>query len=231
MSDKFNQWCVVEVMGHKKFAGRVTEGPFGMVQVDVPEVTLSSGAIVPPFTKLLGAHAIYAMTPCTEETARAFAREFRSQAFQTYEIPALTAPKPRVFTSTPSDSVNQLFDEFMNGDVADISQDERDPEWDADNDDLEADEEAFRKAAFIIHDEFHSVPSQEDIDQFVAALGVDVPARDPQLEEGLEPLPITPVPECSRKYVSGKACLLCGDGACFQIAARPDLDPDDGEPF
>lgn len=91
--DKFDQWCVVEVMGHKKFAGRVTEGPFGLVQIDVPEVTLSSGQIVPPFSKMLGAHAIYAMTPCTEETARAFAKEFRSQAFQTYELPALTAPK------------------------------------------------------------------------------------------------------------------------------------------
>jgi hypothetical protein len=110
--DKFQTWAVVEVMGHKKFAGRVTEGPFGLVQIDVPEVTLSSGKIVPPFTKMLGAHAIYAMTPCTEETAKAFAKEFRSQAFQTYELPSLPAPKPIVRDT-----------------------DKRDPEWDDDDDD------------------------------------------------------------------------------------------------
>lgn len=107
-SDKFDQWCVVEVMGHKKFAGRVTEGPFGMVQVDVPEVTLTSGKNLPAFSKLFGSSSIYCLTPCTEETARAFARDFRTQAFQTYELPALTAPKPTLFTP------------------------ERDPEWDQD---------------------------------------------------------------------------------------------------
>ncbi len=68
-SDKFDQWCVVEVMGHKKFAGRVTEGAFGLVQVDVPEVKLP-GQTLPAFTKLFGAASIYCMTVCTEETAR-----------------------------------------------------------------------------------------------------------------------------------------------------------------
>lgn len=212
--DKFDQWCVVEIMGHKKFAGRVTEGAFGLVQIDVPE----SGPDLPAFTKLFGAAAIYGMTPCTEETARAVARGLRLLAFQTYELPSLALTAPRI--PVAEETLRAL-----------TPAPERDPEWDADNDDLEADEEALRKATFIIHDEVHDLPSEADIDEFAAAFGFDVPARDPQLEECDEPLPITPVPECSRKYVSGKACLLCGDGACFQIAARPDLDPDDGEPF
>lgn len=127
--DKFDQWCVVEVMGHKKFAGRVTEGPFGLVQVDVPEVTLASGQTLPAFSKLFGAASIYCLTVCTEETARAFARDFRTQAFQTYELPALTASKPvTIDASDPKNWANN-----------------RDPEWDADNDDLEADWDQPRK--------------------------------------------------------------------------------------
>lgn len=214
-AEKFDCYAIIEVMGHKKFAGRVTEGPFGLVQIDVPEVTLSSGQLLPPFSKMLGAHAIYAMTPCTEETARAFARDFRSQAFHSYELPALPAPKPAP---------------------------ERDPEWDAEDDDPhtnfcedcgvamdsmdvyceecqeERDDEAADVAAESDTPAVSWSPVYEGASELAAALGV-------------EPLPITPVPECSRKYVSGKACLLCGDSACFQIAARPDLDPDDGEPF
>lgn len=173
--EKFDEWAIVEIMGHKRFAGRVTEQSLGgvsFVRIDVPLVIGSDGQTLPPFTKLFGAASIYCISPCTEETARLFACQLRAESFSRYEAPRLPAPTPAP---------------------------ERDPEWDADNDDLEADEEALRKATFIV--------------------------------EGLEPLPITPVPECSRKYVSGIACLLCGDGACFQIAARPDLDPDDGDPF
>lgn len=158
--EKFDQWCVVEVMGHKKFAGRVTEGPFGLVQIDVPEVTLSSGQLLPPFSKMLGAHAIYAMTPCTEETARAFARDFRSQAFHSYELPALTAPK--IFEPTP----------------------ERDPEWDADNDDVDVSWSPVYEGVDELAAALAELPvTQEALDAFIDAVGVDVPARDPQLEE------------------------------------------------
>jgi len=165
-TDKFNQWCVVEVMGHKKFAGRVTEGPFGLVQVDVPEVTLASGQNLPAFSKLFGAASIYCLTPCTEETARAFARDFRTQAFQTYELPALAAPKP-----VP----------------------ERDPEWDADNDDLEADWEPPRECdcgdrqVCDVCQKVGSSPLLDAIDERFASEDEDVPARDPQLEDDDEP--------------------------------------------
>ncbi len=190
-SDKFDQWWVVEVIGHKKFAGRVTEGPFGLVQVDVPEVTLASGQNLPAFSKLFGAASIYCLTPCTEETARAFARDFRTQAFHSYELPALAAPK--IFAPVPA---------------------ERDPEWDADNDDLEADWDqpskcncgdrqvcdvcqnvgsdplSDRKPDPVMSEEesdeaIYAEAFGIDIADLVAAAGEDVPARDPQLDEEL----------------------------------------------
>ncbi len=92
--EKFEQWCVVEIMGHKKFAGFVTEQSLGgssFVRIDVPEITLANGTKLPSFTKLFGAGSIYCLSPCTEETAKAFAAKLRSEAFALYEAPRLTA--------------------------------------------------------------------------------------------------------------------------------------------
>lgn len=85
---KFETWAVIEVMGHKRYAGFVTEQTVAgaaFVRVDVPECE-----DLPAFTKLLGAGSIYAITPCTEETAKAFAAKLRERAFKTYEAPRLT---------------------------------------------------------------------------------------------------------------------------------------------
>lgn len=91
---RFEQWAIVEVMGHRRFAGFVTEAAIGgasFVRVDVPDVDCG-GEMLPAFTKLLGAGSIYAISPCTEETARAFAASFAQRSFATYEAPRLPAP-------------------------------------------------------------------------------------------------------------------------------------------
>lgn len=96
--DKFYEWCVVEIMGHKRFAGLVSEQAIGgasFVRVDVPAVTASDGTLLPAFSKLFGAASIYCLSPCTEETARAFAVEMRSESFNRYEAPRIVHnPKP-----------------------------------------------------------------------------------------------------------------------------------------
>lgn len=69
MAEKFDQWAVVELFGHQRIAGRITEEQIGgcsFVRVDVPEVGESQ-----PFTKLYGNGAIYAITITDEQTARA----------------------------------------------------------------------------------------------------------------------------------------------------------------
>jgi hypothetical protein len=66
MSEKFEQFAVVELFGHQIIAGKVTEqiiGGQGFVRVDVPAADGEEA-----FTKFYGAGAIYAMTPCDEET-------------------------------------------------------------------------------------------------------------------------------------------------------------------
>lgn len=87
---KFEIWAIVEVMGHKRFAGYVTEQTFGsasMIRVDVPEID-----DVPAFTKMFGVGSIYCITPCTEEAAKSCQRSWQSRAFSAFDIPALPSP-------------------------------------------------------------------------------------------------------------------------------------------
>ena len=112
--EKFEQWCVVEIMGHKKFAGFVSEQSLGgssFVRVDVPEIVIGGigdvaipSKTLPAFSKLFGAGSIYCLSPCTEETARAFAAEIRQQSFSLYEAPRLPAPSADGVTVKADDS-------------------------------------------------------------------------------------------------------------------------------
>lgn len=78
--EKFDSWGIAEVLGHKRFAGRITEQSIAgaaFVRVDVPEVEVRDYHVQPegmrtvaPYTKYIGAGSIYMITPTTEEVAR-----------------------------------------------------------------------------------------------------------------------------------------------------------------
>jgi DNA polymerase-3 subunit epsilon len=71
MSEKFDMHCVVELFGHQKIAGKVTEQAIGgatFIRVDVPKTTKREG-----FTRFYGAGAIYSITPVDEKVAAAMA--------------------------------------------------------------------------------------------------------------------------------------------------------------
>jgi hypothetical protein len=71
---KFDLWCMVELFGHQKIAGRCTEqnvAGTNMLRVDVPET-----ANQPGFTRFLSSGAIYAINPVTEEVARKLAGSY-----------------------------------------------------------------------------------------------------------------------------------------------------------
>lgn len=81
-SEKFEGWGIVEMLGHRKLAGKVSEQVIAgsaLVRVDVPETQQSKtvpgygGTVIEttrPYTKLIGVGSIYCITPCDEETAR-----------------------------------------------------------------------------------------------------------------------------------------------------------------
>lgn len=69
MAESFDLWAIVEVMGHKRFSGHVSEQSIGgasFIRVDVPATKRAAA-----FTKLLGAASIYCISPCSEEIAKA----------------------------------------------------------------------------------------------------------------------------------------------------------------
>lgn len=113
-TEKFGEWALVEIMGHRKFAGYVTEQTLGgasFVRVDVPEVTRdvrqyvpllghqkTSAQTIPGYSKLFGAGSIYCISPVTEQVARQLATEICQLPLQEFDVgrvvsrPALPAP-------------------------------------------------------------------------------------------------------------------------------------------
>jgi len=90
-AEKFDCWAIVEVMGHSRYAGRVTEQSVGgcnFVRVDIPELPAENGnSQQPAFTKLLGQSSIFCITPVTEEIARYTARNIRAAPVHVYDLP------------------------------------------------------------------------------------------------------------------------------------------------
>lgn len=83
---KFEQWAIVDVMGHQRFVGLVTEQVVagqGFVRVDIPETST-----VKAWTKLIGTSSIYAITPVDEGIAKSMAENQTAKPIQPYELTA-----------------------------------------------------------------------------------------------------------------------------------------------
>jgi hypothetical protein len=92
-ADKFDQWAIVELMGHRKLAGRVSEEiRFGVVmcRIDVPDVFLPPDSLpMPGFTQFYGGSSLYSVTPTSEEVCRRFTTYHRERPVEAYELPQL----------------------------------------------------------------------------------------------------------------------------------------------
>lgn len=83
-SEKFDLWCIVELFGHAKIAGRCTEQNIAgtnMLRVDVPE-TLAQ----PSFTRFFGGNAIYAINPVDEDTCKFMAEKIQVKPIESWNI-------------------------------------------------------------------------------------------------------------------------------------------------
>lgn len=89
----FSCWAIVEVMGHHRFAGHVSETTIagaGFVRLDVPESGTAQA-----FSKLFAPASLYAITPVSEAVARELAAGFRAAPVNEWDLPRLRAPEPR----------------------------------------------------------------------------------------------------------------------------------------
>lgn len=87
-ASSFEEWSILEIMGHRRLGGLVTEAEIGgipLLRIDVYE----ADAEAPVATQYYGKAAVYCLTPTTEATARALGRYF-SAPVSRYELPAAT---------------------------------------------------------------------------------------------------------------------------------------------
>jgi hypothetical protein len=84
----FDAWCIVELFGHTKIAGRCTEQNIAgtnFLRVDVPETEKQ-----PAFSRFLGAAAIYAINPVDEKTAIICACEINTAPIMSWQGESFT---------------------------------------------------------------------------------------------------------------------------------------------
>jgi hypothetical protein len=91
----FEEWALVELFGHQKIVGKVTEATLAggaFIRVDVPKVDEQPG-----FTRFYGPGAIYSLNPVSQEIALQLVRRYQNVPVERYELPRLAAssgPEP-----------------------------------------------------------------------------------------------------------------------------------------
>jgi hypothetical protein len=102
----FEQWAIVEIFGHQRIAGKVSEQTIGgcsFVRVDVPALPervvsrYGRTETIPPiagFTKCYGNGAIYAITFVDEQIATATASQLRETPIDSYSLKDAMASMP-----------------------------------------------------------------------------------------------------------------------------------------
>jgi hypothetical protein len=112
--DRFESWAIVELMGHVRMAGRVTEeelfgSKLGRVDCPMPDGGYS--------TVYFGGGSVYRLSPCTEAVARAVAQVSRPEPVHRWELP-VPEPEPRAEKIIPS-PIRQALDDDEDDDEDD----------------------------------------------------------------------------------------------------------------
>jgi hypothetical protein len=82
----FDEWAIVELMGHRKAAGHlheVTIAGAGFLRRDIPPAGDDPGR-----TQQVAPASVYAIHPVAEAIARAMSRKWRPEPVQRWELPA-----------------------------------------------------------------------------------------------------------------------------------------------
>ena len=102
------KWAIVELFGHARIAGAVSEQAFGgaaLVRVDVPQISFDEESYIdgrrtpnvhtiPAHTRSFGAASIYSINWCDEATALLAAHGIRHQPLRPYNLRTALAGMP-----------------------------------------------------------------------------------------------------------------------------------------
>ena len=84
MNEKFELNAIVELFGHQRMAGKVTDQSVGgasFIRIDVPETKTQ-----PSFTRIVNPSAVYAINPVTEEVMMQLAENITSKPISAWDI-------------------------------------------------------------------------------------------------------------------------------------------------
>jgi|SRR5579871_1922481 len=84
--EAFEGWAVLELMGHRRLGDFVREANVAgaaMLRIDIP----GKKGEPPIATQFYAPGALYALTPCSEEAARAVAEHNKPEPVTTWEMP------------------------------------------------------------------------------------------------------------------------------------------------
>ena len=79
-SKAFEEWAIIELMGHRKLAGTVSEHSIGgasFIRVDIPDST----------TQFYNPSAVYCITPTTEDLVKEVAEIYKPEPITRWEMP------------------------------------------------------------------------------------------------------------------------------------------------
>ena len=81
-SPDFQEWAIVELFGHDKMAGKVTDAPIGdLLRIDV--VNQNDETL---YTRYVNPDAVFAINPCSEDLAKAAANRFSSPPVKRWQV-------------------------------------------------------------------------------------------------------------------------------------------------
>lgn len=118
----FESWAIVELMGHRRIAGRVTEQVIGgqaLLRIDVPECPEipsreverwgekhmpEASPAIPAFTQFYGVSSVYCMTPTTEEIARRVTLQQRERPVALFDTSAVRTAQVLSLPTAPTEN-------------------------------------------------------------------------------------------------------------------------------
>ena len=98
---KFEEWAVLELFGHQRLAGLVSEVQLGgasFVRVDVPDDEKKKSW---KLTKMYNPSAIYSITPVTESTARMVAASVAGEPITRWDVQEMVREAKRALRPAP----------------------------------------------------------------------------------------------------------------------------------
>lgn len=102
--EKFESWGLLELFGHQRLAGKLSEQTIGgcnFIRIDVPQIGDTAA-----YTRFFTQGAIYGMTPMDEATAHKLAAYLRAVPVSPYE---LRSPEPtRQLTHARDDDPDEI---------------------------------------------------------------------------------------------------------------------------